>query len=362
MTAKQLFESVLVELNKKEAPSLLLEDYNYFINKAISQYVNKIYNSYDINQQRTDDLRVLKSSAILTPYLPASGSSYMNSDLLKNIYTVVLPDDYLHILNCIVEYEVKENYKCYDAGNRIQMAADRLPSGAASQIINNYYMRPSYRRPYYYINNVNIDNVIKTEDNRKLVYTNISLSHGLTSGSITLTLPGNTPVAQVFTYSESSNSGSLFTTMEELQDDINGTFPTIKTTLQNNVLLIPGELEVVGVTGGVIKSDHYKMADINYGNSSKVTMEIRYGKNQSIFEVKIVYVDYIKTPKFIRLTQEQVDTVVDTSQVLEFPDYVIQEIINELVSIIMENASDPRLQTHIPISQSIGSPVAQEQK
>jgi len=36
----------------------------------------------------------------------------------------------------------------------------------------------------------------------------------------------------------------------------------------------------------------------------------------------------------------------DTSQSLEFPDYVCQEIINELVKNIMENISDPRIQTH----------------
>ena len=67
MTAKQVFEYALVELNKREAPSLLLEDYNYFINKAINQYINRMYNAYDINQQKTDDLRVLKSSTTLTP-------------------------------------------------------------------------------------------------------------------------------------------------------------------------------------------------------------------------------------------------------------------------------------------------------
>lgn len=67
MTAKQLFEYALIELNKKEAPSLLLEDYNYFINKAVNQYINKIYNAYDVTQQKTDDLRVLKATAVLTP-------------------------------------------------------------------------------------------------------------------------------------------------------------------------------------------------------------------------------------------------------------------------------------------------------
>jgi hypothetical protein len=44
---------------------------------------------------------------------------------------------------------------------------------------------------------------------------------------------------------------------------------------------------------------------------------------------------------------------------MEFPDYVCQEIINELVTLMMENSSDPRLQTNIPINQTIASPAQQ---
>src|SRR5574344_637827 len=113
MTSKQLFEYALIELNKKEAPTLLLEDYNYFINKAVNQYINKMYNAYDMNQQKTDDLRVLKSTAMLTPTI---NNDYTGSDLYGNVYEIDLPDDYLHILNCIVEYNVIKNYKCYNAG------------------------------------------------------------------------------------------------------------------------------------------------------------------------------------------------------------------------------------------------------
>ena len=89
-------------------------------------------------------------------------------------------------------------------------------------------------------------------------------------------------------------------------------------------------------------------------------MEIRYGKDTSLFKLQATYIDYIKTPQHIRLTQSEIDLVEDHSQILEFPDYVCQEIINELVHIVMENASDPRLQSHIPVSQSIANP-AQEQ-
>ena len=74
MTSKQIFEYALVELNKREAPSLLLEDYNYFINKAVNQYINRVYNIYDLNQQKTHYLRVLKNSAVLTPTVLESTS------------------------------------------------------------------------------------------------------------------------------------------------------------------------------------------------------------------------------------------------------------------------------------------------
>ena len=46
MTSKQIYDAVNTEMNKVEAPSMLLEDFNYFINKAIYQYINKKYNIY----------------------------------------------------------------------------------------------------------------------------------------------------------------------------------------------------------------------------------------------------------------------------------------------------------------------------
>ena len=86
-------------------------------------------------------------------------------------------------------------------------------------------------------------------------------------------------------------------------------------------------------------------------------MELRYGSDDSVFKLEKVYIDYIKTPQELRLTQEQLDRTEDTSQVLEWPDYVCQEIVNELVHIIMERDSNARLQTHPVVSQSIANPV-----
>ena len=284
MTAKQMFEYALIELNKVQAPSLLLEDYNYFINKAVNQYVNKVYNMYDVNQQKSDDVRVLKSTAVLEPKVQTlyntAGKVPAKSSLFETTYEVDLPDDYLHILNCVVEYNVVKNFKCYDEGDSAHFGATRLTSDMFSQIINNYYMRPSYKQPYFYVNNITTTNEAPTVDS---------------------------------------------------QDPI---------------------------TGIELKE---KEADVRYGNTSKVRMEIRYGKDDKLFKLKRVYIDYLKAPQFIRLTQEQVDMVEDTSQILEFQDYVCQEIVNELVTLLLENASDPRLQSQIPINQSIANP-AQEQE
>ena len=86
------------------------------------------------------------------------------------------------------------------------------------------------------------------------------------------------------------------------------------------------------------------------GNASNVRCEIRNGKDDTLFQLVEVQIDYVKCPQFIRLTQEQIDLTEDTSQIMEFPDYVNQEIINELVHLVMERTNDPRLGNNIQIS------------
>lgn len=296
MTARQLYEATLIELNKEKAPSLLLEDYNYFINKAVLNYINKRYNIYDLNQQTTDDLRVLKANTKIAMTQP----EVIDLDDLTfegAVYQANLPLDYYHLLNCICEYEVKSTYNCYDAGKKVRFAAKRLTSDMWSYVINNHYMMPTYKRPYYYIINRN------------------------TSSD----LPTNPIVAADDT----------------LNKDTKGT---------------DGELPTSITIGGSAKSVVQKEANNRYGNASNVSIQIRYGLDNTVFKLINIYVDYLKTPQYIRLTQDQIDRTLDTSQVIEFPDYVCQEIIKELVMFILENASDPRLQTNIPVNQSIAQP------
>lgn len=314
MTARQVYEGVLIELNKVEAPSLLLEDFNYLFNKAVYQYINTRYNIYDINQQTTDDVRVLKATAILPVKLAAD--AYTGDDVTGNgvtasnalygaTYEVILPSDYLHILNCVCNYKVKKQFKCYNPDSFVQFSARRLTSDLWSQIINNFYMRPMYKRPYFYIHNVN---------------TNVAN-------------PTNP-------YQASTNSGT----------DI-----TSATTSDGTTTVTGGLPKTIKIGSNAVDAVE-RSGQIRFGNTSQVRMEIRYGKDTSLFELVNVYIDYLKTPQNIRLTQEQLDLTEDTSQMMEFPDYVCQEIINVLVKLVMENSSDPRLQTHIPVNTTIANP------
>ena len=290
MTARELYEYALIELNKLEAPSLLLEDYNYFINKAVQQYINLVYAKLEIDQQSTDDIRVLKASTILKPVKLSENSAYSHlaNGMFKSSYYVDLPEDYMHLLNCIVEYKVGvSNFKCYNKGDMVYFAARKLTPDMYTQVLNNAYMRPMYKRPYYYLTNINTANTIVTNPSMDTAILDANKENN------------ETPSALV----DSNN--------------------------------VPGD---------------------RLANPSIVRLELRYGTDDGVFVPNNIYVDYLKSPMYIRLTQEQINSTLDYSQVLEFPDYVCFEIANIFVRLLMENASDPRLQTNIPINNTIAAP------
>lgn len=379
MTARQVFEATLIELSKIQAPSLKLYEFNYLFNKAINQYINKVYNVYDINQQTTDDLRVLKATTFLTPHKvelagraggsqkdsaiqntkavtgnqdsPEGGytgqaSSYLSKahrsiqSLHGATYEVYMPIDYLHMLNCVCIYYVAKQKDCWDAGSYIEIPATRLTADSWSQIITDIYNRPSPMRPYYYIHNLNQQQVLPT-DPRTKVTTGTGLEEvGIDMNGI---------------YQVTSASGG-----EWEDNDIDaGTASGKDVEAQNSNFQRTFKLKTT--KGEQQVSLVEKPIALRAGNTSNVRCEIRYGKDDSLFQLVEVQIDYVKCPQFIRLTQEQIDLTEDTSQIMEFPDYVNQEIINELVHLVMERVNDPRLGNNIQMTQSIARPTGQQQ-
>lgn len=353
MTARQVFEATQIELSKVQAPNLKLYEFNYLFNKAINQYINKVYNVHDINQQTTDDLRVLRSTAFLTPTKvqinggtnkafatqgtatnpnyaatrqeftanqnlgemygaatsPLSRTYSQIQSLHGATYEVDMPMDYLHMLNCVCIYYVAKTKDCWDAGSYIEVPALRLTADSWSQIVTDVYNRPSPMRPYYYIHNLNkVGNDLPSGINDKFHTYGGSMAEGTDKGE--------------------SNFSRTFT-------------------------LSDGKTEIDLVE---------KQSAARIGNASNVRCEIRYGKDDSLFQLVEVQVDYVKVPQHIRLTQEQIDLTEDTSQIMEFPDYVNQEIINELVHLVMLRTNDPQLGNHMQMTQTIARPTGQQQQ
>lgn len=364
MTARQVWEGMLTELSKVNAPSMLLQDFNYFFNKAINQYINKRYNIYDINQQTSDDLRVLKATSILEAKLATESEplkSLVNlgagkSKLFGATYEVILPSDYLHILNCICVYKVRKNWKCYNEGDYVQFPAKRLTADSWSVIVNDYYNRPLPERPYFYIHNININNTVPTNP-------------------ITLANPNGTDIATKYGVNEIDFKpiSRVVASDEGVVTPDRGVVGPAPPPGGEG----PGDRPIGGVVGATGRSNFSRTITLGepdnrtvstverdtgtrYGNASNVRMEIRYGHDSSVFLLEKVFIDYIKSPQTIRLTQEQVNLTEDTSQIMEFPDYVCQEIINELTMLVMENTADPRLQTNTTVTQSIANPAHQQ--
>lgn len=374
MTARQIFEATLIELSKIQAPALKLYEFNYLFNKAINQYINKVYNVYDINQQATDDLRVLKSTAYLKPHKYgvtssnktkpynnytggstnpiydgqspsadiqyATASSYLSAahsqiqSLNGATYEVFMPIDYLHMLNCVCIYYVAKQKDCWDAGSYIQIPATRLTADSWSQIVTDIYNRPSPMHPYYYMHNQASSITIPTDP--------------VTAGTVGESNPSgytgtDMPIGG---YKVTSDNGAVATNTS----DDSGAGSNFQRTFKLKNGEVSKDISLVE-----------KPTAVRVANPSNVRCEIRYGKDDSLFQLVEVQIDYVKSPQFIRLTQEQIDLTEDTSQIMEFPDYVNQEIINELVHLVMEHSNDPRLANNIQMTNTIARPTGQQQ-
>lgn len=364
MTARQIFEATLIELSKMQMPALKLHEFNYLFNKAINQYINKIYNVYDINQQTTDDLRVLKATAFMKPHKvtdnpymnykgdttnpeytgesPVKGTTYGKADsylstthsqiasLNGATYEVFLPMDYLHMLNCVCIYYIAKQKDCYDAGSYIQIPATRLTADSWSQVLTDIYNRPTPMRPYYYLHNQNTNITLPT--NPVSADTNsVENPAGYTGTDM--------PIGG---YQVTSSEGNVASENSE-GSNFQRTFKLQQKGKSKNISLVE------------------RPTATRIANPTNVRCEIRYGKDDSLFQLVEVQIDYVKSPQFIRLTQEQIDLTEDTSQIMEFPDYVNQEIINELVHLVMEHTNDPRLANNIQMTNTIARPTGQQQ-
>jgi len=114
------------------------------------------------------------------------------------------------------------------------------------------------------------------------------------------------------------------------------------------------------VASGIINNAYLRPAfDRIYHNfSSSPTSDkiadiwVYYGENSKI-KLKSLSLDFLRQPTYLFLTPQDLLSPIDSTPNMEFPEYVCQEILKRIVILLLENAKDPRLQTHIPVNTSI---------
>lgn len=224
MTVKEFYEYVLIECNKVGTATIYLEDFNFFLNKAIQEFVNKRYSVMEESMQVTDDIQILVKSL---KHIPTSTNNFLDINTIPNL-------NYLHLLSCFVTLEVIKQYKGNKVGDIIRSAAKRLTADKEAGIVGNAFLKPRFNRTYY-------------------------------------SLRGD--VAKVY-----------------------------------------------------------------------------WGTLSEFFKLKEVDVVYLRRPVVVELTAVQRDADIDISTKIEFPDYVCNEILKMVTMYLLENNSDPRMQTFAPIN------------
>lgn len=284
MTLRNAYEFASIECNKLKAPSILLEDFIYLFNKAIQQYINGVYNRFDYNQQSSDDINFLQTTATIEVE-----KDNLRSELNNKVWTIDLPKDYMHLLNCIAEFTgTNSKSKCNTTDIKtVTSPCNRLTADLYAGTMNNYYMRPSYKKPYYYLIHHNTENQVPT---------NSDMDTEIKKGSYKPTVIGETEYR------------------------------------------------------------FYALKPNGDRTANQSTTKLEVYSDNSNWTLNKVYITYLKYPMYVTMTQQQVFAIEDETPVLEFPDYVCYEIINIYVRLFLENASDPRLQTNVPINQTIAVP------
>ena len=155
-------------------------------------------------------------------------------------YEAILPSDYLHILNCICIYRVNKTYKCYNKDDSWRAAATRLTADMYSQVLDNFWNKPTYKKPYYYIHNLNSNTTNPTNP-----------------------------------YNSATGKGTDIVSASVNTSDGN----TIHTATVSS-----GLPKTVDISGNSV-SNIERTGQIRYGNVSQVRLEIRYGTDNSVFEL-----------------------------------------------------------------------------
>lgn len=135
LTARELYEGVLYELQKEEAPPFGVDTYNHFVGMALEELLREASQGYELTGQMADYLQPLFTIHTFTDQEIANQS-------------FPLPLDYRQLLLCTITLSRKPSVEFVSYGEKIYI----VENGIRSHVIGDSLMQ--YLMNYYYGDNI----------------------------------------------------------------------------------------------------------------------------------------------------------------------------------------------------------------
>jgi hypothetical protein len=352
MTAREVYEAVLVEVNKENSATFTIEEFNYVLNKSILAFVNEKYNFFASNQQLSDDLRVLLKPAKFN--LENEGDSGIE-ETFNPVRSYVLEDydfgDEVIGVSLLTDLEVNSRIKF---GNHTQ----------------EYRITAVNDSSYPYTISVS-----PTSGGTGLLtavprHTSILVRTAVVDYTQWETSPTTDRVIPV-TFPSSDYlhmlSCRVFWSGRKAGDDQDAylAFPAKRLTydmlnaIENNVYMRPApnrpyyQVHDSQFNSGVVKQLAGDLSAYRaYQNRPKI--EVHIGRPSTYMKPTQIVINYLKLPELVILDDIDIFTAgADSSQSLELPDYLKNEIVRRAADYLLEKNRDPRISTHPQLNQEI---------
>jgi hypothetical protein len=343
MTAREIYEGVLVELNKENSQSFTIEEFNYIINKAILAMCNEKYNFYAVNGQLGDDLRVLlkKQSFSISDSMPIDGTS--NTDNTFNSTSAYVTADVSNLAVIPVS-----NVRDFPGNVNIRFEGD--PTNMSIASIDKTLLTITLSSPVSVARGTNI--YIDTPE------TQITTDAYVSARTVDLTFMASD-------YFHLDSCRTVWRTRKPSDNSlVHLTFAAKRLTndmsdaILYNTYLAPAATRPYhqildnSINSGVLQFDSTAYT----APQNKPKFRIHVGAKNNALEFRTVDFEYLKLPEIVVLRDSDIFTAgADPSQLIEFPDYLRNEIIRRCTAYLLEKESDPRLQTHPLFNQEMPS-------
>jgi hypothetical protein len=230
-----------------------------------------------------------------------------------------MPDDYLHLLNCICLFDVNKKKECWNPGDVMVVGATKLTADSWSSVVDDVYNQPTKKRPYYYVHNQNDISVtegILDDDNSNLP-SNEATDALHTMQHVLDSLP--TDIVTAITAAGAKSEGTRATVIAEAKDAAKNDPAALQAIIECEVT-IASDATASATATALSQIKYYqpsgnsnfartfafdesskdaieKPAGSRHANSSRVKVEIRCGRDKSnIFSLSAVQIDYVKAP------------------------------------------------------------------